>query len=139
MFGCKPPPVGKELLVGDMTMMGVECFGKLSLLMHCQGGDTHARLTNVAYIPGVQFNLFSFHAVISKCRVTVDTKGVHMLGGSVSFVRREAGSYCSATRITDSLMANAVLVPGKQQRIDINDLRVALPHSHAETPTRDGA
>ena len=65
MFDCKPPPVGKErLVIGDMTMMGVECFGKLSLLMHFQGGDTHARLTNVAYVPGVQFNLFSLHAVI---------------------------------------------------------------------------
>ena len=56
-----------------------------------------------------------------------------MLGGSVSFVRREAGSYCSATRITEPLMANAVLVPGKQQRIDINDLHVALAHLHAGT------
>ena len=56
MFDCKPLPVGKErLVIGDMTMMGVECFGKLSLLMHCQGGDTHVRLTNAAYVPGVQF------------------------------------------------------------------------------------
>ena len=102
MFGCKPPPVGKErLVIGDMTMMGVERLGKLSLLMHCQGGDTHVRLTNVAYVPGVQLNLFSLHAVMSKCRVTMDTKGVNMLGGSVSFVRRETGSCCSATRITD--------------------------------------
>ena len=82
MFDCKPPPVGKErLVIGNMTMMGVECFGKLSLLMYCQGSDTHVRLTNVAYVPGVQFNLFSLHAVMSKCRVTMDTKGVHMLGG----------------------------------------------------------
>ena len=110
-------------MIGDMTMMGVECFGKLSLLMHCQGGDTHVRLTNVAYARGVQFNLFSLHAVMSKCRVTMATKGVHMLWGS-SFVRREAGSYCSATRISDPPMANAVLVPGKQQRIDINDLHM---------------
>ena len=50
-------------MIGSMTMMGVECFGKLSLLMHCQVGDTHARLTNVAYVPVVQFNLFSLHAV----------------------------------------------------------------------------
>ena len=47
-------------------------------------------------------------------------------------MRREAGSYCCATRITDPLMANAVLVPGKQQRIDINDLHVALAHLHVE-------
>ena len=30
-------------------------------------------------------------------------------------------------------MANEVLVPGKQQRIDINDLHVALALPHAET------
>ena len=105
--------------------------------MHCQGGDTHVRLTNVAYVPGVQFNLFSLHAVMSKCRVTMDTMlgkcRVHMLGGSVLFVRRGAGSYCSATRITGPPMANVVLIPGKQQRIDINDLHVALAHPHAET------
>ena len=114
--------------MGGMTMMGVECFVTLYLLMHCQGGDTHVRLTNVAYVPGVQFNLFSLHVVVSKCRVTMDAKRVHMLGGSVSFVRREAGSYCPTTRITDPPMANAVLVPGKQQRIDIYDLYVALAH-----------
>ena len=134
VFDCKPSPRGKEsLVIGDMTMMGVECFGKLSLLMHCQGGDTHARLTNVAYVSGVQFNLFSLHAVMSKCRVTVDTKGVHMLGGSASFARREPDSYSSATIITGPPMANAVLVPGKQQWIDINDQHVALAHLHAET------
>ena len=83
-LGCltKPSPVGKErLVIGDMTMMGFECFGKLSLLMHCQDGDTHVRLTNVAYVPGAQFNLFALHAVMSKCLVTMDTKGVHMLRG----------------------------------------------------------
>ena len=134
VFDCKPPLVGKErLVIGDMTMMGVQCFGNLSLLMHGQGGDTHVRLTNLAYVPGVQFNLFSLHAVMSKRRVTMDTKGDHMLGGSVSFVRREAGSYCSATRITDPPMASAVLIPDKQQRIDINGLHVALAHPHAET------
>ena len=55
MFDCKPPLVGKErLVIGDMTMIGVECFGKLSLLMmHCQGGDKHSQMTNVAYVPGV--------------------------------------------------------------------------------------
>ena len=67
MFDCKPPSVGTERLVmGDMTMMGVEFFGKPSLPMHVQGGDTHARLTNVSYVPGVQFNLFSLHTVMSK-------------------------------------------------------------------------
>ena len=99
--------------MGDMTMMGVEFFGKPSLLMHCQGGDTHVRLTNVAYVPGVQFNLFSLHAVMSKYRLTIDSEGFHVLGGSVSFVRREVGSYCSATEINDPPMANTLLIPGQ--------------------------
>ena len=44
MFDCKPSPVGKErLVIGDMTMMGVECCGKLSLLMHCQACTTDER------------------------------------------------------------------------------------------------
>ena len=46
---------------------------------------------------------------------------------------REAGSYCAATRIIDPPMANAVLVPGKQQRIYTDDQLVALAHPHAET------
>ena len=41
MFDCKLPLISKErLVIGDTTMMGVECFGKLSLLMHCLGGNT---------------------------------------------------------------------------------------------------
>ena len=131
MLDFKPFPVGKErLVIGNMTMMGVECFGKLSLLMHFQGDDTHVRLTNVAYMPRVQCNLL--HAVMSKCRVTMDTEGVHMLGASVFCVHSKAASYFSA-RITDPPMENLVLAPGKQQRIDNNDLHVVLAHAHTET------
>ena len=40
-FDCKPPVLGKEgLVIDDITMMGVEFFGKLSLLMDCLGGNT---------------------------------------------------------------------------------------------------
>ena len=78
-------------MIGDMTMMGIECFGKLSLLVHCPGGDTRVSLPKVSYVPGVRFKSFSLHAVMPKCRVAMDNEGVHMLGGRVSFVRREAG------------------------------------------------
>ena len=91
------------------------------------------RIGDMAYVPGVRFNLFALHAVVTKCPVTVDNEGVHILGGSVPFVRRESGPYCFATRITDPRIAKAVLVPGRQRCISINDLHVALVHSHAET------
>ena len=41
-------------MIGDMTMMGVECMGKRSLLMDCSGGDMHLRLTSMAYAPEAQ-------------------------------------------------------------------------------------
>ncbi|CAN0439319.1 unnamed protein product, partial [Laminaria digitata] len=71
MFECKPPPVGKgTLLVGDMRSMRVECFGKLSMVMHSAGGDLDVVLMNVAYVPGFKFHLFSLHEVMPKCSAT---------------------------------------------------------------------
>ena len=106
------PPVGKErLVIGDMTTTGIDCFGKLSLLINIPGGDTHMRLSNVAYVSGVCFNLFSLHTVMPKCRVTMGNEGVHVLGGSVSFVRRDTGQHCFATGVTDLPIAHAVWSP----------------------------
>ena len=63
------------------------------MIMHSKHGDVQVKLLNVAYVPGVQFNLFSLHAVMQKCPVTLDAEGVHMLDGDLSFMRRDAGSY----------------------------------------------
>ena len=71
--------------------------------------------------------------MVTKRPVTVDNEGVHILGGRVPFVRRESGSCCFATRLTDPRIANAVSVPGRQQCININYLHVALVHSYAGT------
>ena len=56
---------------------------------------------NVAYVPGVRFNLFSLHAVTPKCPVTINADGAHMLDGDLSFMRRDAGSYVKATQIVE--------------------------------------
>lgn len=45
-----------------------------------------------------------------------------MLDGQLSFVLRDAGSYVGAARIVETLIAAAVLAPGKMRRIDVNDL-----------------
>ncbi|CAM9723590.1 unnamed protein product, partial [Laminaria digitata] len=56
-----------------------------------------------------------------------------MLEGSLSFVRRDTGSYVEDTRVINDPIAAAVLAPGKMRRMDINDLHVSLAHSHTET------
>ena len=103
------------------------------MVMHSQQGDVQVKLLNVAYVPAVEFNLFSLHAIMPKCSVSLDAEGVHMLDGELSFMRRDAGSYVEATRIAETPITAAVLAPGKMRGIDINDLHVSPAHSHADT------
>lgn len=49
--------------------------------MHNGGGVIDATLTNVAYVPGVRFNLCSMHGVMPKYNEMLDSAGVHLLGG----------------------------------------------------------
>ena len=63
--------------------------------MNSAGGDVHVKLLNVAYVPGLRFNLFSLHAVMPICGAALDAKGAHLLNGSLTFTRRESGSYVS--------------------------------------------
>ena len=134
MVECFPPsPDRSSLVVGDMRSLKVECFGSIPMVMHSQQGDVEVKLLDVAYVPGIRFNLFSLHAVMPKCPVTLNANGAHLLGGGLSFMRRDAGSYIQATRTVETPIAAAVLAPGKMRRIDINDLHVSLAHSHADT------
>ena len=113
-------------------------FGKIPLIMHCKQGDVQVKLLDVAYVPGVQFNMFSLHAIMPKCSVSLDAEGVHMLDGVLPFLRRDAGSFVEATRVVETPIATAVLAPGRMRRIDIKDLHVSLAHSHADTLPRIG-
>lgn len=101
--------------------------------MHCAQGNVHVKLLNVASVFSLEFNLFYLHAVTPKCSVIMDGSGVHMLGGSLSFVHRDVDCYVEATRVVNDPISAAVLTPGKITRIDINDLHVSLAHFHAET------
>ena len=59
------PSLGRSsLVVSDLRSLKIECFGSLPMVMHNQQGDVQIKLLNVAYVPGVQFNLFSLHAVM---------------------------------------------------------------------------
>ena len=105
MVECNPPPPDRStLVVSDMRSLRVQCLGKLPMIMHSKHGDVQVKLLNVAYVPGVRFNLFSLHAVMPKCSVSLDAEGVHMLDGVLSFLRRDAGSYVEAARVVDCLL-----------------------------------
>ena len=119
--------------MGDMRSLQVLCFGKIPMILHCKQGVVQVKLLNVAYVPGVQFNLFSLHVVVMKFSVSLDAEGVHMLDRVRSLLRGDAGSFVEATRVVEASIATAVLAPGRMRRIDINDLHVSLPHFYADT------
>ena len=100
------------------------------MIMHSKHGDVQVKLLDVAYVPSVRFNLFSLHAVMPKCSVTLDADGAHMLDGDLSFMRRDTGSYVDVTRIAETPIAAAELTPGKMRGIDINHLHVSLSLIH---------
>ena len=59
MADCSPPPSGRSTLaVGDMRSPRVHCFGQIPMIMHCKQSDVQVKLLDVAYVPGVQYNLF---------------------------------------------------------------------------------
>ena len=133
-MGCYPPPPDKtSLVVGDMRSLNVEYFGHIPIVMHSPQCEVQVRLLDVAYVPGVRFNLFSLHAVMLKCPVTLDCQGAHLLDGQLSFMRRDAGSYVDATLVVKTPIVAAFLAPGKMRRIDIYNLHVSLAHSHTDT------
>ena len=42
------------------------------MMMHYKQGDVQVKLLDVAHVPGVQFDLFSLHAVMPKCSVSLE-------------------------------------------------------------------
>lgn len=54
-----PTPDEKLLIIGDGRKMEVEFFRCADVVMHC-AEDVEVTLRNVAFVPGVPFNLYSF-------------------------------------------------------------------------------
>ena len=69
---------------------------------------------------------------MSMPEITLNAEGAHLLDARLSFLRRDAESYVTASRIADARIAAAVIAPGKMKGIDINDLHVSLTFSHAD-------
>ena len=99
--------------------------------MHSKQGEVQAKLLDVAYVPGVQFNLISLRTIMPECSVSLDAQGVHMLDGVSSFSHRDAESYVEAMRVIETPIFPAVLAPEMMRIIDIIDLHVSLAHCHA--------
>ena len=78
-------------------MLTVEYVGSLNLIFH-SAQDVRVTLESVSFIPGLKVNLPSLHTIQFKERAILDNKGVHLLGGRLTFPQDRAGCRLNATR-----------------------------------------
>ena len=60
--------------------------------------DQRITLIDVAYVPGLGFNLYSLRT-LSKEHIVSDASGTHIIGAHLAFPRSSSGSYLRATRL----------------------------------------
>ena len=61
--------------------------------------DQRITLVDVAYVPGLRFNLNSLHAVQRTHMIVSDASGTHIIGAKLTFPCSYIGSYSRATRL----------------------------------------
>ena len=61
--------------------------------------DVDVTLRDVAFVPGVLFDLCSFNVVQEEHVITPDRTGAHMLDGRVLFRKGKFSNYAEATRV----------------------------------------
>ncbi|CAN0518915.1 unnamed protein product, partial [Laminaria digitata] len=102
VFNREALPKGQEWVrIGDGTVKKVLCVGTSNLDFHCDT-DVGVQLSRVYVVDGLTINFFSLHAVQAKHAVTLDSTGVHLLGGKIAFPRCATGSFLRATRLSPS-------------------------------------
>ena len=91
-------------------------------------------LRDVAFVPGVLFDLCSFNVVQEEHVITPDRTGAHMLDGRVLFRKGKFSNYAEATRVArherPPALAASVLRPDSQRWIDVHQLHFYLGHAH---------
>ena len=94
----RPPPPGREIIMIE-TDGNVKYVGNMDVIFP---GQTDQRMTliDVAYIPGLGFNLYSLHAAHKTYPSVSDASGTHIIGANLTVPRSSSGSYLRATSLS---------------------------------------
>ena len=92
----RPPPGRETITIGDRRRIKVEYIGNMDVIFHGKS-DQRITLIDVAYVPGLGFNMYSLHAVQRTHLIVSDASGTHIVGANLTFLRSSIGSYLRAT------------------------------------------
>ena len=93
----RPPPHRSWIILGDELIKKVQFIGKKYLMFHSRT-DYPVTLYDVAFVPDLGLNLFSFHVVQEKHEIILNKTGAHLLDRRLVSPRRCNGSYTSTSR-----------------------------------------
>ena len=137
-YNTRPPtPKESRLTVGTGEVMQTKCIGDLDMVLHCDE-DVVVTLREVSFVPGVWYELMSFNIIQETEDIVLNKTGAHMLRGRVRFGKERNGNYVQATRVArDSrgppATVAAVMRPGRQRSMNINDMHYSLGHANDAT------
>ena len=89
-------------------------------------------------MPGLWYELMSFNIIKEMEDIVLNKTGPHMLRGRVRFDKERNGNYAQATRVvrgsrSPPAMVAAVMRPGRQRSMNINDMHYSLGHANDAT------
>ena len=130
-----PTPREAALVVGDGRKVEVAYYGDLDVMFYSERRRP-ARVTirDMAVVKGLQFDLFSLNKSQDYHDVFMNRTGTYTLEDKVHFTKFPTGNYIAAVRLEPGgnppPMLAALMRPGPQRSIDVNDLPLALGHAH---------
>ena len=137
-YNTRPPtPEESQLIAETGEVMQVKCIGDLDVVLHCNE-DVVVTLREVSFVPGLWYELMSFNTIQETEDIVLNKTGAHMLRGQVRFDKEKNGNYVQATRMARGSrgppsMGAAVVRPGRQRSININDMHYSLGHANDAT------
>ena len=99
IYNVRPPLPGRETItIGDRRRIKVEYIGNINMIFY-EKTDQRITLIDVAYVPGLGFNLCSLHAVQRTQLIVSDASVTHIIRANLTFPRSSSGSYLRATQL----------------------------------------
>ena len=134
IYNARPPPPGRETItIGDRRRIKVEHIENMDVIFHGKG-DQRITLIDVAYVPGLGYNLYSLHSIPRTRLIVSGASGTHIIGRNLTFPGSSSGSYLRATRLPAGTVGARRRQGDMRATYLLRQLRHPIPPPPQDTP-----